>query len=355
MLAAMARDHGRLFAGLRALPRTRVCALAAAVSVFFSAGCDDAPLVPIKAAPDLPLSQCAALGGLVGYGTGTTGGLGGRLVDVSTAEELKAAALMDGPLVIHVAGTISLSEQIRVASNKTIVGLKAGDGLTGGGLFINGVSNVIVQNLSISFALGNDAIGVQASDHVWVDHCELWSDRDHPDNFYDGLVDITHACDDVTVSWTSFHDHKATCLVGHSFMNMAEDTGHLTVTFHHNHFQRVDEGSPRVRFGTVHVFNDLYEDIGSYAIASQMGAIVHIEGSVFRNTPIAWQTHEPDPMDGFIVAADNQTGNARTMSAAPSMDRLPPYVYVADASSATARIVRSCAGVQKITPATPQP
>jgi len=213
---------------------------------------------------------------------------------------------------------------------------------------------VIVQNLSISFALGTDAIGVQASDHVWIDHCDLRSDRDHPDD-YDGLIDITHACDAVTVSWTSFHDHKATCLVGHSNNNAAEDTGHLTVTFHHNHFQRVDEGSPRVRFGTVHVFNDLYEDIGTYAIASQMSAIVHIEGSVFLNTPIAWQTHEPDPMDGFVVANDNQTTGTPPLSPAPPVDRPPPYGYVADASSMAARIVRSCAGVQKITPMAPQP
>jgi pectate lyase len=28
---------------------------------------------------------------------------------------------------------------------------------------------------------------------------------------YDGLLDITHASDDVTVSWTKFHDHVRPC------------------------------------------------------------------------------------------------------------------------------------------------
>ena len=42
-------------------------------------------------------------------------------------------------------------------------------------------SNVILRNLKISKVLASagDAIGIQSASKVWVDHCDLSSDRDH--------------------------------------------------------------------------------------------------------------------------------------------------------------------------------
>ena len=42
-------------------------------------------------------------------------------------------------------------------------------------------SNVILRNLKISKVLAEagDAIGIQASSQVWVDHVDLSSDQDH--------------------------------------------------------------------------------------------------------------------------------------------------------------------------------
>jgi len=53
--------------------------------------------------------------------------------------------------------------------------------LVGVGLYVFRESNVIIRNVKISkvlFAAG-DAIGIQASSNVWVDHVDLSSDRDH--------------------------------------------------------------------------------------------------------------------------------------------------------------------------------
>jgi len=47
--------------------------------------------------------------------------------------------------------------------------------------------------------------------------------KDH----YDGLVDITHASDYVTVPRNTFKNHYKGSLVGHSDYNASEDTGHL--------------------------------------------------------------------------------------------------------------------------------
>ena len=72
--------------------------------------------------------------------------------------------------------------------------------LTGIGFYINKSKNVIMRNLKISKveADNGDAIGIQAASNVWVDHCELSSDQTHDKDFYDGLLDITHASEWVT-------------------------------------------------------------------------------------------------------------------------------------------------------------
>lgn len=52
-----------------------------------------------------------------------------------------------------------------------------------------------------------DAITIQLSKNIWVDHCDLSATRDGDKDFYDGLVDLSHAADWVTISYTYLHDH----------------------------------------------------------------------------------------------------------------------------------------------------
>lgn len=67
-------------------------------------------------------------------------------------------------------------EGIDVASNKSIVGVGSAGVLRGKGLRIrNGVSNVIIQNIHITelnpqYIWGGDAITLDGSDLVWIDH-----------------------------------------------------------------------------------------------------------------------------------------------------------------------------------------
>lgn len=87
--------------------------------------------------------------------------------------------------------------------------------MTGIGLTINGKSNVIVRNMKISEVLHDygDAITIQLSTNVWVDHCDLSAIRDPSvdKDLYDGLVDLSHAADFVTVSYSYLHDHVSHC------------------------------------------------------------------------------------------------------------------------------------------------
>ena len=102
---------------------------------------------------------------------------------------------------------------------------------------------------------------------MWVDHC-TFDDGKHPDGNepvrlgqrmqkHDGLLDITRQSDFVTVSWNHFRDHAKTSLVGGGDRATA-DEGRLRVTYHHNHWDGVKERAPRVRYGRVHLYNNLH-------------------------------------------------------------------------------------------------
>jgi pectate lyase len=79
--------------------------------------------------------------------------------------------------------------------------------ITGINLSIKGVKNVIVRNLKLSKVVGGDCITVQEATNVWLDHLDLSGDLGKNKDYYDGLLDITHAADWITVSNSHFHDH----------------------------------------------------------------------------------------------------------------------------------------------------
>src|SRR5262249_22917998 len=157
--------------------------------------------------------------------------------------------------------TVPPGTVINVESNKTIIGADAASGITGGGFVVSGTftafkENVIFQNLVVALpSAPADAIMIQWARHVLIDHCDLHA-APGTSEAYGFLVNIKHGSDYITVSWNRIPDDYNTYQIGHTDGNMAEDTGHLTVTSHHNLIQLARSGSPRVRFGTVHVFNN---------------------------------------------------------------------------------------------------
>lgn len=246
----------------------------------------------------------------IGFASGTTGGAAGSTTTVASLAEFSTAAESKNPLVIVVKGAISGSAKIRVGSDKTIIGAK-GSSLTGVGLYINKVSNVIVRNMKLSKvkASNGDAIGIQKSSKVWIDHCDLSSDMGSGKDFYDGLLDVSHASTLVTVSNTKLHDHYKASLVGHSDSNAKEDKGSLTVTYANNHWSNVNSRAPSVRFGTVHIFNNYYEKIGTSGVNTRMGAQVLVESTAFESTTRAITTLDSKE-DGFAVANDVSFGGS---------------------------------------------
>jgi len=174
---------------------------------------------------------------------------------------------------------------IRVPSNTTLIGAGADAGFSGGMLFLERADNVIVRNLHFADAYDHfpawdpndnasgewnaeyDNLSLRGATHVWVDHCSF-DDGDRPDavervalgrrvQHHDGLLDITQQSNHVTVSWNHFRRHDKTTLVGSSD-GQALDAGKLKVSFHHNLWEQLKERTPRVRYGEVHVYNNLF-------------------------------------------------------------------------------------------------
>lgn len=284
---------------------------------------------------------------------GTTGGGAIKPVRANTADELKAYVIADEPMVIEIATTIALTEQLRPTPNKTIVGVGSSGVLTGAGFYIKNSENIVVQNLTITKLTpgDNDAIGIDNSRYVWIDHCDLSTTLDEPLGTYDGLVDITHASDFVTVSWSRLHDHIGVSVIGHSDTNADEDTGHLRVTMHHNYFQNVISATPRARFGKVHLFNNYFENVGDTAVLSQMGADVVLERNYFLEVPAPLVTHFTGPEDGNAISLDDSFDQSGTpmITRVSTWDPSAAYVYRDnwDSADLVPTIVAHCAGVGK--------
>jgi pectate lyase len=276
-----------------------------------------------------------------------------------------------GSAVIQIEGIISFAgssdSQIKVASNTTIFGADDHSGFTGGGLNLAGSSNIVIRNLVISKAAGTDAVTIQGpgSTNIWIDHCDF-SSEEHPDGTsYDGLVDITHAADFITVSWTRFTNHDDIGIIGHSDSNAAQDTGSLHVTYDHDLFQNVQAG-PRVRFGTVHIFSSLFDHVTYYAAASTMGANVLVEKNYLASVtdagldpaygPITTQLPDSDA-PGFVDLVANYIDSAsapNAIMAGQTKSWTPPYIYMADSATTARAITSQCAGPRAVGTATPR-
>jgi len=286
-------------------------------------------------------------------GGGTPGG-SSSTVTVTSLSALTSAAASGTSQTVYVNGNFTCSADVTVASNKTVVGVGSGSGLTGCGLRLVDVNNVIVRNLKIAkvqAGTGNgDAVHIDGATHIWVDHNDLSSDATHGTDYYDGLVDISHAADYITVSWNYEHDHIKCNLLGHSDSNAAEDTGHLRVTYHHNYFRNCDQRGPRVRFGNpVHVFNNYYYNSGTYGVASTCGAGVYAERNYFENTPNTVVTQTGSSPTGNVKLLNNYLVNSGTPASlnASSVAAIP-YAYTVDANSNVKSVVTAGAGTGKI-------
>ncbi|PAV17807.1 polysaccharide lyase family 1 [Pyrrhoderma noxium] len=236
----------------------------------------------------------------IGYAAqngGTSGGSGGSTTTVTTLDELTAAVEGDDAKIVIVSGTITGDDGdvVKVGSNTSVLG-ESGATLVGVGLRVLKQSNVIIRNLKIQKVLApTDAIGIQASSQIiFTPILNAF--------LYDGLLDITHGSTGITVSNSYLHDHYKASLVGHSDSNGSEDKA-ITVTYALNHFSTLNSRTPSFRFGTGHIFNNLFTSLND-GINTRDGAQLLVENNVFEETKKCLYSTD----EGYAVANGNDFG-----------------------------------------------
>ena len=225
---------------------------------------------------------------------GTTGGGGATPVIVTTAAEFESAIAGDAPAVVVVQGHIKVSD-VSIGSNKTVVGMDVNAGLHGGTVRVRG-DNVILQNLTLGPSRG-DALEISGSRNVFVTKCSFHDSSDE-------LCSIVRGSDLVTVSWCRFyfdetHSHAFGGLIGNRD-DRESDRGKLRVTLHHNWYAEGVRGRmPRVRYGQVHIYNNVYSSGRSgYCIGTGFECHIRLESSVFDGTKSPWKEHGALASDG---------------------------------------------------------
>lgn len=314
-----------------------------------SGGAGTAGAVPVAGIGGAGTSGTAGLTGWASVSEcgprGTIGGEDGPSVRPKSAAELDDALRAEGPSVIEISGTIELGERVVfVSSDKTLLGVGGAELI--GSVRVRDARNVILQNVRFNgggVPGDRDALELDASTCVWIDHCEF---LDGPDS----NLDIVRGSDLVTVSWSKFYyvvkddDHRLGSVCGNSD---ADTPGRINVTFHHNHWgERLGREMPGVRHGKVHLFNNYFSSAGNeYCIAARYLSKLLVEHNVFEgvNDPIVF---EQDADTAEVV----ETGNVYSATSGSAVSRgaafVPPYAYaIESAEAARARVVAE-AGVR---------
>ncbi|HSB68310.1 MAG TPA: hypothetical protein VLT62_03100 [Candidatus Methylomirabilis sp.] len=124
-----------------------------------------------------------------------------------------------------------------------------------------------------------DSIAVMNAERVWIDHNTFTDeprfDTQFPPVFaapfneatqkvqhHDGQADVTLLATRVTISNNHFMRHDKTNLLGGSDVAglvPGYGPGKIDVTFHGNYYQNTGQRMPRVRFGRVHVYNNVMD------------------------------------------------------------------------------------------------
>ncbi|EUC66171.1 pectate lyase [Rhizoctonia solani AG-3 Rhs1AP] len=277
----------------------------------------------------------------IGFATlngGTTGGGPAAPVTVTTLDAFQKAVSGDLAKVALISGTIQGATTVKVGSNTSVIGT-SGAVLEGVGISIGAVSNVIVRNVKISKVLAEhgDAIGIASSNRVWIDHVEVFSDRDHDKDYYDGLIDVTKGSYGVSITYSYLHDHYKTSLVGAS--DSLEDTDKaLRVTYAFNNWANLGSRTPSFRFGKGHIYNNYFINVND-GINTRVGAELLVQNNVFEN--VGKPLYSTD--NGYANASGNDFGGKTNAALSTSWSDVG-YSYSLTATSSVKSTVNSNAG-----------
>jgi pectate lyase len=258
------------------------------------------------------------------------GGSLGSTVEANSLSQLQTYLQSDEPYIVTVAKKIEGTGEVKIKSNKTLLGITDSAYLKGIMVQVDGAQNVIIKNMKISHVVRWDEIEITGgSRNIWIDHCNLFTDRDHDIDYYDGLLDIKNESKYITVSWCRIHDHKKCSLISSGDGSITDTV--IRITYHHNFFYNCDARLPSIRFGKAHIFNNYYLN-SEDAISTRMGACVRVENNYFENVVKA-VFNDQSPETGYVHLLENHYGSASYVTEPVCTLNIPyPYEAFLDAT-----------------------
>ncbi|ANC31631.1 RICIN domain-containing protein [Isoptericola dokdonensis] len=278
---------------------------------------------------------------------GTTGGAGGTAVTVTTQADLEKYVTASGRYVITVAAPITISpkgKELKVASDKTIIGRGTSGEIVGGGFFLGDTtSNVILRNLTIRDTrmteddpddkeFDYDAIQMDGADHVWIDHNRLT-------RMNDGLIDSRKDTTNLTVSWNVLEENNKAFGIGWT------DNVTAKITIHHNWVRDTNQRNPSTdNVAYAHLYNNYLQDVAGYGNYARGGTKMVLQNSWFE------RVKDPFYRDGTAALAQSGSivvsSSGRQESGGTAFDPRSFYPYTLDAAADVPSIVRAGAGPQ---------
>ena len=280
---------------------------------------------------------------------GTTGGTGGKVVTVTNLADLEKYVQMKEPYVIRVKGAITITpkgKEIRLASDKTIIGVGKTGEIVQGGFFIGpGVHNVILRNLTIRDTYLNgdwaglkqdwDGLQLDNAHHIWVDHC-------HFSRHGDGCLDSRKGTTYMTVSWCVFSDHNKTFGVGWDTKTSTQ------ITLHHTWFRNTACRVPAVgQVLRAHFYNNRYQNVGAYGHLLNGGANLISQNCLFErvNRPFVQEDGTCTLASFGNVFRDTHAGNH--LRGQPFFDPNRFYAFPLDEAEYIPALLAKYAGPQE--------
>lgn len=164
--------------------------------------------------------------------------------------------------------------------NMTLEGIGEDATAYGWGILVRNCGNTEIRNLGLMM-FPDDGVSLDTSNcNVWVHNNDFFygtagSDADQAKG--DGSADVKKGSTYITLSFNHFWDSGKSSLCGLS------ETSEFFVTYHHNWFDHSDSRHPRIRTGSVHIYNNYYDGNAKYGVGITSGGSAFVEANDFRN------------------------------------------------------------------------
>ncbi len=167
----------------------------------------------------------------------------------------------------------------------TLEGIGDDATINGFGFSIKRASMAEVRNLGFmncSSKEGDNVSIAHENDHIWVHNCDMFygdAGKEADQVKGDGALDTKYSSY-ITHSYNHFWDNGKCNLQGMKDVIEKE----ARVTYHHNWYDHSDSRHPRIRMGTIHIFNNYFDGNAEYGVGATMGANAFVENNYFRST-----------------------------------------------------------------------